>query len=307
MNILIVGYGSIGKRHARILRPFADTLGIVTAQEAMDYPIFRSLESALAAEKWDYVVICTITAQHAANLETLKEAGFTGKVLVEKPIFISAYDNAAPYPFTIYVGYHLRFHKVIDALKAELQDCEILSAKAHVGQHLSLWRPGRDPKETYSAHLSQGGGVMRDLSHELDLAQYLFGDILAHEGNAQRLGEVTVDSEDSANFTLKCRNCKEVLVHMNYLSEVPQREWVLETSKGTISADLIRRCLAVNDDARVIPCESDDAYAAMHYAVLSNGAGVCSFDEALKIVQVIDAVPQPIAHVAEHTSSPDMA
>lgn len=289
MKVLIVGYGSIGKRHARILRPMAETLGIVTAQEAMDYPIFRSLEDALAAERWDYVVLCTITARHASDMEILKQANFTGKVLVEKPVFVSASEDASPYPFQVYVGYHLRFHKVIDALKAMLQDCRIDSARAHVGQHLSLWRPGRDPKETYSAHLSQGGGVMRDLSHELDMAQYLFGEIKEHEGKAERLDHVTVDSEDTATFKLRCSNCDNVIVHMNYLDEVPHREWVIETDKGTIIADLIRRSLTVGDDTKVIVCESDDAYSAMHKAVLDNHADVCSFEEALGIVRVIES------------------
>ncbi|MFO0388286.1 MAG: Gfo/Idh/MocA family protein [Alphaproteobacteria bacterium] len=289
MNILIVGYGSIGKRHARILRPMAETLGIVTAQEAMDYPLFRSLEDALAAERWDYVVLCTITARHASDLAILKQANFTGKVLVEKPVFVSTHEDASPYPFQVYVGYHLRFHKLIDALKEVLQGCRIESARAHVGQHLSLWRPGRDPKETYSAHLSQGGGVMRDLSHELDLAQYLFGEIKEYEGKAERLDDVTVDSEDTATFKLRCSNCDNVIVHMNYLDEVPHREWIIETDKGTIVTDLIRRSLTISEDTRVIACDGDDAYSAMHRAVLDNNNNVCTFGEALEIIKVIES------------------
>lgn len=291
MNVLIVGYGSIGKRHARILRPLADNMGIVTAQEAMDYAMFRSLDVALADREWDYVVISTIPVQHADALETLKEAGFKGKVLVEKPLFVSAKENASPYPFTIYVGYHLRFHKVIIALQAALKGRKIQNAKARVGQHLSLWRPGRDPKETYSAQAAQGGGVMRDLSHELDLAQFLFGEILSHEGSAARTSDVTLDSEDSATFQLKCQNCPNVEVHMNYLDMQPCREWEIETDIGIITADLIRRSITIGDETQVIACESDDAYQAMHQAALRDDTSVCSLDDALKIVQVIDAVP----------------
>ena len=291
MNILIVGYGSIGKRHARILRPLASNVGIVTAQQAMDYHIFRSLEEALSAQSWDYVVICTVPAQHADNLNVLKHAGFAGKVLVEKPLFVSSHENDGPYPFTIFVGYHLRFHKVILALKQALQGRRIISAKARVGQHLSLWRPGRDPKDTYSAHISQGGGVMRDLSHELDLAQYLFGEILQHTGKAERLSDVTVDSEDSATFMLKCAICDNVEIHMNYLDEVPHREWFIETDKGRITADLIRRSITIGDDTQLIACESDDAYSAMHSAMLNKQDQVCSFNEAMNIVNIIDAVP----------------
>ncbi len=291
MKILIVGYGSIGKRHARILRPMASTLGIVTAQEAMDYPLFRSIEDAFDAGAWDYVVICTITSQHAENLEVLRRCGFTGKVLVEKPVFMHVAENAGSYPFRVYAGYHLRFHKIIAALQNAIKDSEIHTARAHVGQHLSLWRPGRDPKDTYSAHIDQGGGVMRDLSHELDLAQFLFGEIIEYEGKAERLDDVTVDSEDTATFKLQCKRCENVIVHMNYTDEVPTREWFIETDKGTVTADLIRRSITVNETTHVITCESDAAYTAMHQAVLGDQEGLCDLNAALAILKVIDDVP----------------
>lgn len=294
MKTLIVGYGSMGKLHARILRPLSDTLGIVTAQEASEYPLYRSFEEALADLAPDYVVIGTVTPQHAANLTTLKSAGFRGKALIEKPVFNSAQEYDGPYPFTAYVGYHLRFHKVMVALKEALAGRKILSASAYAGQQLSLWWPGVDPKTTYSAHRQRGGGVMRDLSHELDLAQFLFGRITASQGKADRVGTVTVDSEDRADFELVCERCPKVHVHLNYLDETPRREWVIETDKGSIVTDLIRRTITVDEQTRTIACGNDDAYRAMHQAVLKDGEDVCTLEEALQVVKIIDTVTMPL-------------
>lgn len=290
MKTLIVGYGSIGRLHARLLRPLSDTLGIVTAQEASEYPLYRSLEEALRDMQPDYVVISTVTARHAENLAQLKSFGFKGKVLVEKPVFNHADENAAPYPFSVFVGYQLRFHKVIGELKEILDRRKVVSATAYTGQHLSQWRPGRDPKETYSAHSAQGGGVMRDLSHELDLAQFLFGPISQWEGKAERMSNVTVDSEDSASFDLVCKACPQVHVALSYLDEAPRREWVIETNKGAVTADLIRRSLTVDGHTRVIPSDNHEAYLAMHQAVLGHGNNACTLEDGLQVVKVIDSI-----------------
>ncbi|MBY0407388.1 MAG: Gfo/Idh/MocA family oxidoreductase, partial [Rickettsiales bacterium] len=177
MKQLVVGYGSIGSRHARLLAPEAQTLAVVTAREDVPYPRFASLEKALAEFTPDYVVVCTATAQHAASLHTLKAHNYRGKLLVEKPLFASAKESEAPYPFTAHVAYQLRFHPVIQEARKRMKGEPVHSAHVYVGQHLSQWRPHRATKETYSAHAAQGGGVMRDLSHELDLVQYLFGPI----------------------------------------------------------------------------------------------------------------------------------
>jgi len=66
-HALIIGYGSIGSRHARLLAPHCTTLSIVTAREDVPYQRFASLEKALADVTPNYIVICTATAQHAAS------------------------------------------------------------------------------------------------------------------------------------------------------------------------------------------------------------------------------------------------
>ena len=43
------------------------------------------------------------------------------------------------------------------------------------GRIIRDWRPGRDHRTTASATQQAGGGVLRDLSHELDYLLWLFG------------------------------------------------------------------------------------------------------------------------------------
>lgn len=288
---LVVGYGSIGKRHARLLASMAE-VAIVSSQTIPDYPTFATLDDALEKSMPDYVVIASITAAHAQALDVLKAQHFRGKVLVEKPLFNHADEANPPYPFALYVGYHLRFHPVIQELQKQLAGKTILSAHGYVGQHLSQWRPERKPKDTYSAHAAQGGGVLRDLSHELDMAAYLFGGITAWHGTAARVSNITADSEDVAGFVLMCGHCPIVTLQMNYLDHVPRREWVINTEKETITANLIRNTLTINNVIIPITYQPDDAYRALHEAILHHKAKhACQFDDALALAKLIDVVP----------------
>ena len=93
---VVVGLGSIGTRHARVLRELGLRVATVSRREGGDY---GSIAHAVATAHPDYVVIATETARHAENLQELAQTGFDGKVLVEKPLFATP---AAPpkYPFS---------------------------------------------------------------------------------------------------------------------------------------------------------------------------------------------------------------
>src|SRR3974377_1481833 len=86
MRSLVVGYGSIGQRHARLL----DELGASPAgvsRRGIARAAFPSLKEALAARRPDLVVIATETGAHHAALTDLADLDFRGRVLIEKPLF----------------------------------------------------------------------------------------------------------------------------------------------------------------------------------------------------------------------------
>lgn len=291
MKTLIVGQGSIGKRHARVLAPMVPALAVVTTQEIDDVPVFRDLPSALAEFAPEYIVLCSITAQHGAQLEWLAQYGFTGTVLVEKPLAMQRRELSETYPFTLHVGYNLRFHAAVMALRETLKDQRVLAAHGYVGQHLAQWRPGRVIHDTYSAHKAMGGGVVRDLSHELDLVQHWFGPIALRGAVVERVGAVTVDSEDVAGFLLSTPHCPLVTLHMNYLDPIPRRTWTVVSEQHSYVLDVIAGTLSCDGEVRAIASSGDDSYRAMHRAVLAGDAtALCSLAEGLALAALIDTV-----------------
>lgn len=285
-SAVVVGLGSIGTRHARVLRELGLRVATVSRREGGDY---GSITQAVAGAHPEYAVIATETARHADDLQELAQAGFHGKVLVEKPLFASP---APPpkYPFShVSVGYNLRFHPVMTALAERLRGREVITVAAYVGQDIRDWRPGRDHRATASATADAGGGVLRDLSHELDYLLWLFGPWhrVAALGGAS--GARDIDVDDHLDLLLDMQRAPSVHVHMDYLDRQGIRRIRVNVDDDTIEADLVGSRLAVNGKATEIPSERDQTYRDMHVAAMRGASPACSLPEALGVVHLIDA------------------
>ncbi len=283
---VVIGLGSIGTRHARVLRELGLRVATVSRRDGGDY---GAIAQAVASTHPDYAVIATETARHADDLQELAQAGFRGAVLVEKPLFATP---AAPpkYPFAhVSVGYNLRFHPVMTALVERLRGREVITVAAYVGQDIRDWRPGRDHRTTASATVDAGGGVLRDLSHELDYLLWLFGPWhrVAALGGAS--GARDIDVDDHLDLLLDMQRAPSVHVHMDYLDRQGIRRIRINVDDDTIEADLVGGRLAVNGKATDFASERDQSYRDMHVAAMRGASPVCSLPEALGVVHLIEA------------------
>lgn len=290
MRILIIGNGSIGQRHARLLTEAGHEIAIASSRSVESYRCYTSLEVALSDFVPDFVIIASITSRHSADLSALSDFGYAKPALVEKPLLAAVPEGMAKPDFPITVAYNLRFHPVTFALQKALVGRTILAAHIIAGQHLSQWRPGRNVLSTYSANKEAGGGVVRDLSHEFDLAQYVLGPLSLIAYHSGRVGNVTVDSEDIAAAILGSTSCPFVTIHLNYLDRQPRRHWLVITESGSIEADYVKSTLTVDGKVEAIPLAPDETYKRMHQAVLAGEPGPCSWEEGIAAVALADRI-----------------
>ena len=293
---LVVGLGSIGRRHARLLGDLGLDVAAVSRRGDAALRCHASLEAALEQESPGYVVIANETASHRPTLLALAEAGFTGTVLVEKPLF----DRPAPLPphrfAGLYVGYNLRFHPLLAEVKRLLADEPALAAQVYVGQYLPDWRPGRDYRGTASASRAAGGGALRDLSHELDYMSWLFGPCRRVAALGGCSGALEIDSDDVQALLLSFERCPVATAQLNYLDRQVAREIVINTASRTIRADLLRGVLRVNDEERRFPAERDATYLAQHRSALGNSRdALCTAEEGAATLALVAAAERAAA------------
>jgi predicted dehydrogenase len=287
---LIVGYGSIGARHARLLVELGCHTSVVS-RRTVDFPVvYHSLQEAISVEMPDYIVIANETNQHHDTLLALAQYGYTGMVLVEKPLFSNMVELVS-LPFSnVFVAYNLRFHPIIQRLKTLLEGEAILSVQAYVGQYLPDWRPSTDYRKSYSASAIQGGGALRDLSHELDYLSWILGGWQRVSAIGGHLSPLEISSDDIFALMLVTRACPVVMLQLNYLDRLARRTVLINTSKHTIEADLIKGTITIDRESESIPVGRDDTYRGMHEAILSGSIDtLCSLDEGIETLRLIEA------------------
>lgn len=287
---LVIGQGSIGQRHARVLNTLGCDVAVVSRHGSGRYRGYADLDVALARETPSYVVIANETAAHGGTLQALAARDFAGTVLVEKPLF----KDPAAVPENafrgLFVGYQLRFHPAVVWLANAVAGQRAVNVTVTAGSYLPDWRPGRDYRQVYSADAAAGGGVLRDLSHELDLVTWMLGPWQALCALGGRLGTLQISSDDSFALLAETERCPLVSVYLGYLDRTPRREIVVNTDMHTLSADLIDGRVARDGAAELRQCDRDAPIADMHRAALEGRHDrLCTAGQALKVLDMIAA------------------
>lgn len=249
-RVLIVGLGSIGKRHlaiARELLPNAD-IRVLRHQLVVDIPegangIFSDLSDALVFRP-DVSVICNPAPFHVNVALALAHNG--SHLLIEKPLASSlegvvelnrACEEADVVGMT---GYNLRFLPSLNRFRELLESKvagTVLSIRVEAGQHLPSWRPNADYRTTVSAQKALGGGVLLELSHELDYLRWIFGEVRWVQGNLSRQSSLEIDVEDTAHLICRVQ------------SRHSQSDITASVMLDFVRRDTTRICMAVCENA----------------------------------------------------------
>lgn len=294
MKLLVIGYGSIGARHARLAAELGCEVKVVSRNAACPFPRLESIQQAIEGWQPDRVVVANETGLHSPVVLALDEAGCECPVLVEKPIFMSAKqipDRILERRAPLFVAYNMRFHPAVLALREWISDQPLVSAAFAVGQYLPDWRPGTNYSESYSANPELGGGVLRDLSHEIDLALWLCGSwekVCALGGHFSHLD---IRSDDSYAVIARAAQCPQLTVSLNYLNRPAYRSIFIHSNVGTAHLDLMSASLSINGELSSFQLTRDTMYIRQLEAFLRCDATVlCSLHEGIECLYAIEAV-----------------
>lgn len=291
LRCLVVGYGSIGRCHESVLRGMgAETAVVSRHAKNLECPVYSSLKDALEKFRPSYVVVANRTSEHMETLSQLNCAGFTGTCLVEKPLAEKPVTFDEHCDFKIRVGYVMRFHPLVQKAIKLLEDRILYSIDAYVGQYLPDWRPGTDYRQCYSASIGQGGGALRDLSHELDYLSLLGGGWRRVAALGGHISDLEIDTDDVYGLLMETQHCPVVLCQMNYLDRNVRRDCTIQYEGGTLYLNFIRNELTHNGAVQAVELERNEMFEAMHAAAwLPEALGLCSFEEAVQTLELIEA------------------
>jgi len=311
LSVLVVGCGSIGKRHANVLKTLrvGDVRACDPIPERRDsllsqVPSVRMYESfdAALADRPDTVVMCTPTAQHIPMAIQALRAGC--HVLCEKPLShtTESIDElkavAADENKKVAVAHCFRHHDGLVKAKRYLDSGRVgrlVSVRALVGEHLPDVRP-----DYHELYLAKYGGAF-ELMHEVDLAIWYAGrpirKVACLHGSYSDIG---LESPDIVEILIDFEGCCMASIHLDFFQRPRRRQTELICTQGVLMVEFARwdRCtLSVYEASKgrwedeLLATERDDMFRAEDreflQAVAEGGPITCSVEEARKSVEVI--------------------
>lgn len=291
-SALVIGYGSIGRRHSEVLWSMGVNVSVVSRHlRDADFPVYPDIDSAFAAASFDYVVVATPTAEHCNTLSRLsRHVAPDDVVLCEKPLFAHLTGEMPVLEATIFVGYVLRAHPLLRKIRDITTGKRLFSCSCSCGQYLPEWRPGTDYRKSYSASKIAGGGALRDISHELDYLQMIAGTWTSVCALGGKVSDLEIDSDDQFGLLFTTENCPLCECHVDYLSRCVHRDLRIEFEGGTLHLDFVAGVLKFNDEIYHVKLERNDMFRTMHAEVLSRDATyLAGIDDAVSTMRLIEA------------------
>ena len=293
-KVLIIGFGSIGKRHAAILKNFkmVSDVYILTRTNPKIFKTINKLSQIKEIDP-DYIIICSRTSDHFKHLKYI-EKNFSKKIiLIEKPLF-NKFHKFSILKNKVFVGYNLRQHPVLRFIKNFIINKKIFSVNIVCNSYLPNWRKNINYENLYSSHRRLGGGVLLDLSHEIDYIEWIFKKIKKIDFvKIKKLSNLKINVEDHVLIIGKTRLSNFVL-DLNYYSLCPRRQIVIDGLNFSIKGDLINNFVEIylkNKNKKIIRFKNDKnyTYIKQHKLILNqNYETLSSFANASKLMLLLD-------------------
>jgi CMP-N,N'-diacetyllegionaminic acid synthase len=293
-KVLIIGFGSIGKKHATILKKFKSVSEVyILSQRSLK--TFKSINKLSQIKKInpDYIIICSRTSDHFKHLNYI-ERNFSKKiVLIEKPLFNKFY-NFDISKNKVFVGYNLRQHPVLKFIKNFIINKKIYSINITCNSYLPNWRKNTNYKNSYSSHRRLGGGVLLDLSHEIDYLEWIFKKIKTIDlVKIRKLSNLKINVEDHVLIAGETE-LSNFILDLNYYSLYPRREIFIDGHNFSLKGDLINNFLEIypkNKNKKIIRFKNDKnyTYVKQHELILNKDYRMLSnFNNANRLMLVLD-------------------
>jgi len=310
-RIVVVGCGSIGQRHARLLtrRPGirvelcdtnADCLAeaIATSGARTSYADFADVLKSQP----DAVVIATPHAQHADQVIDALEAGI--HVLCEKPMSDTLadaqriVDAALRSPCILDFGFTLHFHPGLNRIKAIVASGElgnIVHMHCRVGTYATL----TSSRTRHQAGLT--GALLFDYVHQPDVVYWLTKvEPAGVYMSAALSGELPLRSNPNvADILLDYDGSLRASIHLNYVQAPQRHEYEVVGDRTWAILDMEANVLRIGrrDDAEVtteqFAVDRDQLFVAEHQAFLDTvekrRAPESPAETAIVSMRVVDA------------------
>jgi predicted dehydrogenase len=295
MDALIIGYGSAGKRHAKILTlsKKIKKIYIKTNQKIKSYNKFNFIKKINNLNP-DLIVVANETNKHYSVCKSLEKTYRNKIIFCEKPIFNKFY-NFKPKKNKFYVAYNFRFHKCLQYIKKKINLDKVFFVEAESSSYLPHWRKNIDYSKNYSAFPNKGGGVLLDMSHEIDYLKWLFTDFKISKIYKNKISNLKILSEDIALIFGYTKKNTLIKIKLTYFNKLPKRHLTICLKDGSqIYLDLLNSEIELfnKKKKKTFRLEKYSQFNTTKYMysqmLRNNFENICTMNEGLDLLRQIE-------------------
>ncbi len=249
MKILVVGYGSIGKRHVQNLLKIPNVEILICTKQNIRNPCIKKVKisksiSECIKENPEIGIISNESSYHVKTAIKLAKLGID--LFIEKPLSNSL-DGSKELLSIVkknkvitQMGCQFRFHKCIKKMKNIISNKKlgkIISVRSECGSFLPDWHPNENYSKSYAARNDLGGGVVLTNIHEIDYLYWFFGDVSQVISITGKYSDLKISADDLSIGILKFKNNIIAELHLDYFQKPDYRSCKIIGSMGTVFWD----------------------------------------------------------------------
>jgi predicted dehydrogenase len=312
-HILIIGSGSVGRRHAVNFKklgveisafdPRPDRLDELN-REVGAKRLFGKLCEALDGNHYDAAIVASPTSFHveqsmeliSRKIPVLLEKPLSKDLKTAKKLAMLVKENNTP----ILLGYTWRWWEPLIVARRMILEGEIgriIHVRMSMAAHLADWHPWEQYQDFFMASKELGGGALLDESHWIDLMIWFFGMPDAIFASIDRIGALEIETDDNVDMLAFYKSGIRVSLHLDLNCRPHEKTILFSGEKGSLkwTADPNGICLGKTWenkwDFMEFKCQRNDMFVAEAKDFLEVVAGTktpqCTIDDGLKVMRVI--------------------
>ena len=317
-TVLVIGYGSIGRRHVFNLLNHTNFKIIIFSQRTSiirnDFKkiskqilvnrleISNSLEKILL-ENPKIAFISNETSKHMSIALKLAKQGID--IFIEKPLSNSLTGTEKlekiihTKKLISMIGCNFRFFPPFTAIKKLLNKKTIgtiYSIQIENGSYLPDWHPYEKYEQSYAAKKILGGGVTLTQIHELDYLCWFFGLPLEVTTIMDKVSNLKLNVDDINESILKFSNSSIAKIHLDFFQRPFYKNCKIKGSKGIIYWNSDENKIKLFDSKKQ---KWNEHKILNNYKLSSNKNNQMYVEELLYFLNCIKTRNQPMNNISE--------
>ena len=258
--------------------------------------------SDLISWKPTHVLVATPPISHRVVVERILAHCYEAKILIEKPLASNLEDGrklleaSKTFPGQLYGVCNLRFHPAVAEIRRNLAKLgRPIFSKTHFSHKLSQMRASGN--DVFASKSDQGGGVVLDCVHDIDIATWLLGPMEHVVSRVATIGGDDIDAEDYALVMLKGIDDVVSSFHFDFIGRLKKRGCEIVGTEASIcwesegkNPESSQVVLQTTDHKQVLfeehKVDASLQYRQMLSKFLGNAEDLQSIEEAYSVLEL---------------------